>query len=548
MAEHINNNKFMNPSQVYDCDAGSGLRAAVNTPGIAYHRCQLSGQFEIEVRVDYDGTPTERLFFYLCKAEDGTKLKTFLHDYVPMPTWVEYSDPSYWTNAINVTWEGSFWRTAFNTIGSLDVNGTWATGKRWEDIRVQLQNPDEYFGFGPVYDTNSDDIAPASEPTTYYCYEERALIWGSYDLFQMNWDARYGAGVDFKIFFNEGVAWAPAELVWVERTTDAFWTPWGDDGCYDDSYYDSEGWHQDGDCSADHGWWLDVLGSWATGYRPKQIRLTCDAAFMTEIRLYDADDNIRQSWVGSACATKTLDICFYQNKDIASVLINGDWTVAPCHLTKIEFGDARIDESGEDAPYVVDGFGFRYMGSSLDKYPFYWKITRNAANLIQCYYKEGGAGAWQNCPESFTDADILCLGFEPNNQSNFRVTKIQLDYYAMSQWVSYLTDNFWSLVTGTWTGTGWAPSVGIIRIDRKGTVFPWYQLFRPTKLKVTFTGGGTVNLTLYDFTSHVLYQNASYASGTEVTLSWLSDDLYYLYITGSPTEVTNIEFYCEGVS
>jgi len=546
MAEHLNNNKFINPSQVYDCDAGSGLHSTVNSPGLAFHRCQLSGQFEIEIRVDYDGTPTEKLFFYLCNAKTGTSLKTFLHDHFEVPAWVEYSDPAYWNTPGGgaFTWDAvNEWWNFNGSTGNLYALGSWYVGKRWPDLKIDILDIGGTIAAFDIKDQNNVTIGNGTSPL-YYCYEEQPLTFGAFDFKGIKSSYPAGHG-HFRIFVNEGTAFQPTELVWVDRTSDAFWTPYPD-ACYDDSYYGPEGWHQDMDCGGAYGWWLDVVGTWAVGYRPKKIRLTCDAAYMTEVRVLDVHGIFIRDWTGTACAQVTLNLCGYQD-DIGGIYVNGDWSVAPCALWKIEFGDARVDEDGDDAPYVVDGFGFRYMGS-LDKYPFYWKITRNAANLIQCYYKEGGAGAWQNCPESFTDASILCLAFQPNNQSNFRTTKIQLYTYAMSQWVSYLTDDFWSAVTGTWTGTGWAPSGGIIRIDRKGTVFPWYQLFRPTKLKVTFTGGGTVNLTLYDFASNILYQNASYASGTEATLSWLSDDLYYLYITGSPTEVTNIEFYCEGES
>lgn len=209
--------------------------------------------------------------------------------------------------------------------------------------------------------------------------------------------------------------------------------------------------------------------------------------------------------------------------------------------------DLELRKSASSS-HRLAGFGYSYEGV-VDKYPFSWKITRNASNLVQCYYKESGAGSWTLCPQSLTDADVLCLAFEPKNQTNFRITSITLSTYTMSQWVNYVSDVYWNpdYSYGSWTGSGWSPDGDYIELTIEYLPIEWQADFRPTKMKLTFTGGTTPAVTLKDGNLDTVYYNAAYASGTEATLTFPGAyDIYSLIVDGALTLLTKVEFYCEG--
>jgi hypothetical protein len=221
-------------------------------------------------------------------------------------------------------------------------------------------------------------------------------------------------------------------------------------------------------------------------------------------------------------------------------------------ITKIELLTDVYESSGSSS-ITISGFGYTYSGDialAPSIYPFKWRISRNAANLVQCYYKQDGVSAWQLCPESFTDADPLMLSFLGIDDTTFSLMDIKFNWYAMSQWVSMATDSWFDVGTGTWTGTGWAPDAGTVNLSVKAMLgIAWELNFRPTYIRVTFSGAPTIDLKVKDGSGNIL-ADLTYESGAIASLDFrpidsgvdlLSIEMY----DAALTEVTNIEFFCE---
>lgn len=252
-----------------------------------------------------------------------------------VPNWVERSDPSYWT-AVNATWQPAqgYWLTTFNTLGSLTVNGTWAAGKEWPNIRMSIQQYDQLLLDLDVKDTNGDKIDdPAQNAPNYYCDETRTITWGAFDFNKLEWDAR-ATLVTFRVYVNEGSAMADFPPTYTEKTNQTFWTPQVV-GCT----WNGTGW--DYDIGETYGWWLATLGGWETSYRPNTCKLTANKACMKYGSIRSASGMIGEFDAGAGTyETVTFDLCGYANLDILELKINCNPTDGK--LIKIEFGEEQF--------------------------------------------------------------------------------------------------------------------------------------------------------------------------------------------------------------
>lgn len=75
----------------------------------------------------------------------------------------------------------------------------------------------------------------------------------------------------------------------------------------------------------------------------------------------------------------------------------------------------------------------------------------------------------------------------------------------------------------------------------------WETDYRPTKIRVTYTGGQTQRLILRDNNNNYLINTGfnGYSSGTEITIPWDSYDIQYIEIYNTDSndfDITNIEF------
>jgi len=111
-------------------------------------------------------------------------------------------------------------------------------------------------------------------------------------------------------------------------------------------------------------------------------------------------------------------------------------------------------------------------------------------------------------------------------------------------------NTYWDPYIGTWNSTQniWEPepdgdglpAVGLLPL---GT---WVEGYRPVFIRLTYQGV-TPNffLSLVDAVGHALFDSEQYVSGTLGLLSWLADDIGYIYMRREGLEtyiITNIEF------
>ncbi len=116
------------------------------------------------------------------------------------------------------------------------------------------------------------------------------------------------------------------------------------------------------------------------------------------------------------------------------------------------------------------------------------------------------------------------------------------------EWASYYDNtDFEGGYLGTWNVDRWDAEEDrgdyILFIDVIGD---WYEGYRPTSVRVTFTGGAT--LSVFSEGGMTAIIDGSYTSGEEITLDWTDDvDLSSIffgdYPAGSPFSITNIEWF-----
>jgi len=119
-------------------------------------------------------------------------------------------------------------------------------------------------------------------------------------------------------------------------------------------------------------------------------------------------------------------------------------------------------------------------------------------------------------------------------------------------WVQHHDDSDWEQIYWhfTWDGSAWVkdasggPSADI-RINSSAT---WQEGFRPTKMRVTYSGQSDCKFTLTALSAaYYLDPDTTLASGAEIDLAAVDSDIRTFSITINPLEndvyVTNIEFY-----
>jgi hypothetical protein len=116
---------------------------------------------------------------------------------------------------------------------------------------------------------------------------------------------------------------------------------------------------------------------------------------------------------------------------------------------------------------------------------------------------------------------------------------------GVPSWVSYFDDNYWEINdNGTWQAgdNEWASSGGgELALLSIGT---WVEGYRPTQIRITFTGVPNVSFTLGDGT-HTISSAGSYSSGVAQDITFVGNDIATLDMgqtDNDPFQVTNIEF------
>jgi hypothetical protein len=124
-----------------------------------------------------------------------------------------------------------------------------------------------------------------------------------------------------------------------------------------------------------------------------------------------------------------------------------------------------------------------------------------------------------------------------------------IEYFTPpNTWQNMVNESFWDLAggLGTWNGSG-------IDSEDLGTHYisttpdsRWHSGFRPSKIKITYTGG-PIDVLLSDINAEVMNNVPGYVSDTEIVLDWVGADIYYVTLLSNvaPFTVTKIEFLTE---
>ena len=116
-------------------------------------------------------------------------------------------------------------------------------------------------------------------------------------------------------------------------------------------------------------------------------------------------------------------------------------------------------------------------------------------------------------------------------------------------WFEHFDNSDWTAALGTWDTDHWdSADVTVWHILQVVVSGTWRDSYRPTKMRITYTGEPIVSITLTDSDSQPIgeYGGAGYISGTEIDLTFGSYDIVGLTcLTDSRAAfvVTNIEFY-----
>lgn len=112
-------------------------------------------------------------------------------------------------------------------------------------------------------------------------------------------------------------------------------------------------------------------------------------------------------------------------------------------------------------------------------------------------------------------------------------------------WVDRTSDAYWIAAYGaSWNPGGWwdVPGTAVVILQDVGF---WAVGFRPTMIRMTYSGGNTVTFFGRDATPSTIWTQGSYASGASVAITWGAEDLYELRWNinkGPAAQITKIEF------
>jgi hypothetical protein len=135
--------------------------------------------------------------------------------------------------------------------------------------------------------------------------------------------------------------------------------------------------------------------------------------------------------------------------------------------------------------------------------------------------------------------------------SFFRTPPIPPSWFAHfdnSDW-EIDTQGSWDAGNSEWDSQYWPPGIEILSITEIGS---WASGYKPTKIRITFTGATDTAFSLKDISSNVICSKGSgidlsYTSGEEIECDFGSGqgDIYRLEVQagqGADFSVTNIEF------
>lgn len=119
-----------------------------------------------------------------------------------------------------------------------------------------------------------------------------------------------------------------------------------------------------------------------------------------------------------------------------------------------------------------------------------------------------------------------------------------------ANWVEHWDDSDMDSYYGSWDGNKWPstedksyPDEEIVELDVIGS---WADTYRPTKIRVTFTGVSTLDMLAPSTNPSERIVDGNYSSGEEITLNWTdNEDFSYIVFVednNTPFAITKIEW------
>lgn len=109
-----------------------------------------------------------------------------------------------------------------------------------------------------------------------------------------------------------------------------------------------------------------------------------------------------------------------------------------------------------------------------------------------------------------------------------------------SEWAAYFDNTYWSANIGSWDGSKWLVGAAD-RIDLS-PVGVWASGYRPTHVRITFEGGGTIDLSIMTSGYAYIAHDTALASGVQEACTGYNADISVYNQIGAGANITNIEF------
>jgi len=192
-------------------------------------------------------------------------------------------------------------------------------------------------------------------------------------------------------------------------------------------------------------------------------------------------------------------------------------------------------------------------------YPTLMRITYSSpGSQVECYMKDTEGGSLVSDPV-YNNLEEKTLVYDLSPGGPYDIASLQLrsfpnsneitkiEFYAPN-WVEHWDNSDFDSYYGSWDGSKWPsvedpynPGTQIVELDVIGT---WYESYRPTKVRITYTGGEATQYMLVSDGGPPV-ATGDYASGAEIDLTWDVNDLAFIIVSNdnnTPFSITKVEW------
>jgi len=194
-------------------------------------------------------------------------------------------------------------------------------------------------------------------------------------------------------------------------------------------------------------------------------------------------------------------------------------------------------------PAAFREIGYTPNGVLTANYPGEKVYQTDAGDCKKRWWKNVTSNLWQLIAGEICEGEVIDT--DPESPTYGYIIKDWEAYFDNTKWYASGSCG-WGAGCGIWDDPVWEAIFRIggwrLCIRDQGT---WTDGYRPTKMRVTFTGPATLWHEFHDTNDHNITTSGQIASGEEISIwNWGSHDIGYLYLLDLDDyfEVTNIEF------